>query len=204
MCSSSTPGINLFFLFSFFFYPRDWRRSKICTERWSGPNTRFICFICSSRKNTDLLSMKWKIKSCYWHSCFDPTEILSEDECGQWPIRSSQNQWCTDSSTLHKYNFWGTCTFLEYFHYIPKQTIVLCFLLRIRLLWLLCRHILYSASTVICHCSDLTWIFWTMVTFFLILKQRLLLFVQDSDTKKSKQVDFYQKEVEIIQTVMVK
>lgn len=32
------------------------------------------------QENVDPPSTKSKIKSCYWHSCFDPTEVLSEDQ----------------------------------------------------------------------------------------------------------------------------
>ncbi len=74
MSSSSTAGINLFV------HPRDWRRSKLCTERWSGLNTGSICFICSSRKNTHPLSTKLKIKSCYWHSCFE-IRLIKPSQC---------------------------------------------------------------------------------------------------------------------------
>lgn len=45
-----------------FYYPRDWRRSNLCSETWSGPNMGCICFIHSSRKNIDPLRTKLKIE----------------------------------------------------------------------------------------------------------------------------------------------
>lgn len=45
-----------------FYYPRDWRRSNLCSETWSGPSMGCICFIHSSRKNIDPLRTKLKIE----------------------------------------------------------------------------------------------------------------------------------------------
>lgn len=59
------------------------RLKEVKALQWSGSNTGCICIICSSRKNTDNLSTKLKIKSFYWHSCFEPREIWSQDEWTQ-------------------------------------------------------------------------------------------------------------------------
>lgn len=69
-CSSSQPAVSqsLFFVTS-----QTWGGSKLSSERWSGPNTELINVMCSCRKTP---RTKLKIKSCCWHSCFDPTQIF--------------------------------------------------------------------------------------------------------------------------------
>ena len=95
---------------SIFSFTPETEGGQSCIERWSGPNTRFICFIRSSRKNTDPLSTKLKIKSRCWHSCFDPTEIFIAE-------RLKRSQWSLNWSIhLHQKQRWAENLLKSYRH----------------------------------------------------------------------------------------
>lgn len=72
LCPAAAPNQQSARVY-YFLTSQTWERSKLSSERWSGPNTELINVICSCRKTQ---RTKLKVKSCCWHSCFDPTQIF--------------------------------------------------------------------------------------------------------------------------------
>lgn len=143
VCCSSTPGINVYL-------PQ--RLKEVKAQHWKviKPKHGFMCFICSSRKNTDTLSTKLKIKSRYWHSCFDPTQILSEDEWSQCTaitrlIKSSQSK-----PSLHFYS-----TRVDFIFCSANTAVIGVYHWVLKVIYTVCIYVCVFSNRLLCF----TWTF---------------------------------------------